>query len=173
MSLVRDAWSIARTYWTSEEKWSAWGLLLAIVSLNLGTVCTSVGINAWNQRFYNALQAFDRGEIFHQLGVFFILGGLGITLSVSAFYLQQMLQIRWRQWLTRRYLGARLANRAYYQLQLKNGVDNPDQRIAEDINQFTNYVLTLSLGFLTSLVTLGSFSRHSMESLWIDGYTPR
>jgi vitamin B12/bleomycin/antimicrobial peptide transport system ATP-binding/permease protein len=157
MSLVRDAWSIARTYWTSEEKWSARGLLLAIVSLNLGTVCTSVGINAWNQRFYNALQAFDRGEIFHQLGVFFILGGLGITLSVSAFYLQQMLQIRWRRWLTRRYLGAWLANRAYYQLQLKNGVDNPDQRIAEDINQFTNYVLTLSLGFLTSLVTLGSF----------------
>ena len=73
-----------------------------------------------------------------------------------------MLQIRWRWWLTRRYLGAWLANRAYYQLQLKNGVDNPDQRIAEDINQFTNYVLTLSLGVLTSLVTLGSF----LSVLW-------
>ena len=157
MILVRDAWSIARTYWTSEEKWSAWALLVAIVVLNLATVCTSVGINAWNRSFYNALQAFDRGQIFRQLGVFFILGGLGITLSVCAFYLQQMLQIRWRRWLTRRYLEAWLANRAYYQLQLKNEVDNPDQRIAEDINQFTNYVLTLSSGLLTSLVTLGSF----------------
>jgi vitamin B12/bleomycin/antimicrobial peptide transport system ATP-binding/permease protein len=157
MSLVRDAWSIARTYWTSEEKWSAWGLLLAVVALNLGTVCTSVGINAWNRGFYNALQAFDRGQILGQLGVFFILGSLGMTLSVCAFYLQQMLQISWRRWLTRRYLRAWLANRAYYQLRLKNGVDNPDQRIAEDINQFTNYVLTLSLGLLTSLVTLGSF----------------
>jgi vitamin B12/bleomycin/antimicrobial peptide transport system ATP-binding/permease protein len=157
MSLVRDAWSIARTYWTSEEKWSAWGLLLAVVALNLGTVCASVGLNAWNRGFYNALQAFDRGQIFRQLGVFFILGSLGIALSVRAFYLQQMLQIRWRRWLTRRYLGAWLANRAYYQLQLKKGVDNPDQRIAEDINQFTNHALTLSLGFLTSLVTLGSF----------------
>ncbi len=155
--LVRDAWSIAKTYWTSEEKWSAWGLLLAVVAFNLGTVCTSVGINAWNRGFYNALQAFDRGEIFRQLGVFFILGGLGITLSVYAVYLQQMLQIRWRRWLTRRYLSAWLANRAYYQLQLKNGVDNPDQRIAEDVNQFTNYVLTLSVGLLTSLATLGSF----------------
>ena len=153
MSLVRDAWSIARTYWTSEGKWSAWGLIVGIVVLNLGTVCTSVGINAWNRRFYNALQVFDRGEIFRQLGLFLILGSLGITLSVCAFYLQQMLQIRWRRWLTRRYLGAWLANRAYYQLQLKNGVDNPDQRIAEDINQFTNYVLTLSLGLLTSLGT--------------------
>jgi vitamin B12/bleomycin/antimicrobial peptide transport system ATP-binding/permease protein len=155
--LVRDAWSIAKAYWTSEEKWSAWGLLLAVVAFNLGTVCTSVGINAWNRGFYNALQAFDRGEIFRQLGVFFFLGGLGITLSVYAIYLQQMLQIRWRRWLTGRYLNAWLANRAYYQLQLKNGVDNPDQRIAEDVNQFTNYVLTLSVGFLTSLVTLGSF----------------
>jgi len=156
-NLMRDAWSIARTYWTSEEKWSAWGLLLAVVALNLGTVCTSVGINAWNRGFYNALQAFDGGQIFRQLGVFFIFGSLGITLSVCAFYLQQMLQIRWRRWLTRRYLGAWLANRAYYQLQIKNGVDNPDQRIAEDINQFTNHLLTLSLGLLTSLVTLGSF----------------
>ena len=155
--LVRDAWSIAKSYWTSEEKWSAWGLLLAVVAFNLGTVCTSVGINAWNRGFYNALQAFDRGEIFRQLGVFFFLGGLGITLSVYAVYLQQMLQIRWRRWLTRRYLNAWLGNRAYYQLQLKNGVDNPDQRIAEDVNQFTNYVLILSVGFLTSLVTLGSF----------------
>jgi vitamin B12/bleomycin/antimicrobial peptide transport system ATP-binding/permease protein len=155
--LVRDAWSIAKTYWTSEEKWSAWGLLLAVVAFNLGTVCTSVGINAWNRGFYNALQAFDRGEIFRQLGIFFLLGGLGITLSVYAIYLQQMLQIRWRRWLTRKYLDAWLGNRAYYQLQLKNGVDNPDQRIAEDVNQFTNYVLTLSLGLLTSLVTLGSF----------------
>jgi vitamin B12/bleomycin/antimicrobial peptide transport system ATP-binding/permease protein len=155
--LVRDAWSIAKTYWTSEEKWSAWGLLLAVVAFNLGTVCTSVGINAWNRGFYNALQAFDRGEIFRQLGVFFFLGGLGITLSVYAVYLQQLLQIRWRRWLTRRYLNAWLGDRAYYQLQLKNGVDNPDQRIAEDVNQFTNYVLTLSVGFLTSLATLGSF----------------
>jgi vitamin B12/bleomycin/antimicrobial peptide transport system ATP-binding/permease protein len=155
--VVRDAWSIARVYWASEEKWSAWGLLLAVVALNLGTVCTSVGINAWNRGFYNALQAFDRGQIFRQLGVFFILGSLGITLSVYAVYMQQMLQIRWRRWLTRRYLNSWLANRSYYQLQLKNEVDNPDQRIAEDINQFTTYVLTLSVGLLTSLITLGSF----------------
>jgi ABC-type uncharacterized transport system fused permease/ATPase subunit len=155
--VVRDAWSIARVYWASEEKWSAWSLLLAVVALNLGTVCASVGINAWNRGFYNALQAFDRGQIFRQLGVFFILGSLGITLSVYAVYMQKMLQIRWRRWLTRRYLNSWLANRSYYQLQVKNEVDNPDQPIAEDINQFTTYVLTLSVGLLTSLITLGSF----------------
>ena len=156
-AFAREAWSIVRPYWMSEEKWSAWGLLLGVVLINLGTVCTSVGINAWNRNFYNALQAFDVDQIFGQLGIFFILGSLGITLSVYAVYLQQLLQLRWRRWLTRRYINAWLSNRAYYQLQLTSGVDNPDQRIAEDINQFTNYVLTLSLGLLTSLVTLGSF----------------
>ena len=156
-AFVRDAWSIAQPYWKSEEKWSARGLLLTVVLVNLGTVCTSVGINAWNRSFYNALQAFDVEQIFGQLGIFFILGSLGIMLSVYGVYLQQMLQLRWRRWLTRRYVNDWLSNRAYYQLQLTNGVDNPDQRISEDVNQFTNYVLTLSLGLLTSLVTLGSF----------------
>src|ERR1700745_797675 len=69
----------------------------------------------------------------------------------------QMLQIRWRRWLTRRYLGAWLADRAYYQLQLGDTTDNPDQRIAEDLNQFTAYVRSLSLCLLTSLVSLVSF----------------
>jgi vitamin B12/bleomycin/antimicrobial peptide transport system ATP-binding/permease protein len=156
-AFVREAWSIARAYWVSEERWSAWGLLLGVIAINLGTVCTSVGINAWNRSFYNALQAFDIDQIFGQLGVFFIVGSLGITLSVYAVYLQQLLQLRWRRWLTQRYIDMWLSSRAYYQLQLTDGVDNPDQRIAEDVNQFTNYVLTLSLGLLTSLVTLGSF----------------
>jgi ABC-type uncharacterized transport system fused permease/ATPase subunit len=76
-------------------------------------------------------------------------------MSVYAFYLNQMLQIRWRRWLTRRYLGALLPDHAYYQL--RDTTDNPDQRIAEDLNQFTAYVLSLSLGLLTSVVSLVSF----------------
>jgi len=71
--------------------------------------------------------------------------------------LQQVLQLRWRRWLTQRCVATWLAKRGYYHLQLNGVIDNPDQRIAEDINQFTNYVLTLSLGLITSVATLGSF----------------
>jgi putative ATP-binding cassette transporter len=155
--IVRDAWRLAKPYWTSEEKWSAWGLLLAVIALNLGNVYISVRINAWNNAFYNALQAFKSGELFRQLGVFCILVAFAIAMSVYALYLNQMLQIRWRRWLTRRYLGAWLADHAYYQLQLRDTTDNPDQRIAEDLNQFTAYVLSLALGLLTSVVSLVSF----------------
>ena len=154
---IRAAWRLAKVYWTSEEKWSAWGLLLAVVALNLGNVYVSVGINEWNKAFYNALQALNSIELFRQLGIFCILVVFAIAMSVYALYLNQLLQIRWRRWLTRRYLGAWLADHAYYQLQLRDTTDNPDQRIAEDLNQFTAYVLSLSLGLLTSVVSLVSF----------------
>jgi len=156
-SAVRDAWRLTKPYWTSEEKWSAWGLLLAVIALNLGNVFISVRINEWNNAFYSALQAFNSGEFFQQLGIFSLLAAFYIAFAVYALYLNQMLQIRWRRWLTRRYLGTWLANRAFYQLQLGNTTDNPDQRIAEDLNQFTTYVLSLSLGLLTSVVSLVSF----------------
>lgn len=167
-SVVVEAWRLAKPYWTSEEKWSAWGLLLAVIVLNLGNVYISVRINEWNSAFYNALQAFNRPEFFHQLGIFCILAAAYIAMAVYALYLNQMLQIRWRRWLTQRYLQAWLAGRAYYQLQLgamtggshqpdNQQPDNPDQRIAEDLNQFTRYVLNLSLGLLSSVVSLASF----------------
>ena len=154
---ILDAWRIAWPYWKSEEKWSAWGLLSAVVALNLGNVCISVLINKWNNAFYNALQTLDSGEFFRQLGIFCILAGLAIVMAVYALYLNQMLQIRWRRWLTRTYLGSWLADRAYYHLQLGTTTDNPDQRIAEDLNQFTSYALSLSLGLLTSVVSLCCF----------------
>ena len=154
---MRAAWRIAKPYWASEEKWSAWGLLLTVVLLNLGTVYISVRINEWNNAFYDALQTLNGAEFFRQIGIFCFLAALAIIMSVYALYFNQMLQIRWRRWLTRRYLGFWLSDRAYYHLQLRNGTDNPDQRIAEDLNQFTSYVLSLSLGLLTSVVSLVSF----------------
>jgi vitamin B12/bleomycin/antimicrobial peptide transport system ATP-binding/permease protein len=92
-----------------------------------------------------------------QVGIFAILVAFAILASVSALYLNQLLQIRWRRWLTKRYLVAWLADRAYYKLQFESAADNPDQRIAEDLNQFTGYILTLSLGLISSVVFLLSF----------------
>jgi vitamin B12/bleomycin/antimicrobial peptide transport system ATP-binding/permease protein len=156
-NITRAAWRLAKCYWTSEEKWSAWALLIGVIGLNLGNVYISVRINEWNRSFYNALQAFDRGELFRQLGFFCILVLFAISMSVYGLYFSQMLQIRWRRWLTSRYLGAWLANRVYYQFELGGRTDNPDQRIAEDLNQFTTFVLSLSVGLISSVVSLISF----------------
>ncbi|PWT86098.1 MAG: ABC transporter ATP-binding protein, partial [Acidobacteria bacterium] len=154
---ISDACRIARTYWRSEEKWSAWGLLFGVIGLNLTNVYVSVRINQWNKDFYNALQTFDKGEVFAQIGIFCILAAAAATISVYALYLNQMLQIRWRRWLTRKYVGDWLANRNYYRLQFISATDNPDQRIAEDVQQFVTYLMTFSVGLLTSSVSLVSF----------------
>ncbi len=154
---IRNAWRLAKPYWGSEEKWSAWGLLLSVIALNLGNVYVSVRLNEWRNTFYNALQKLDGALFSQQLIVFCVLAVCYIVMAVYAFYFTQMLQIRWRRWLTERYLSAWLNDRAYYHLEVGGGTDNPDQRISEDLNLFTSYVLTLTLGLLTSIVSLVSF----------------
>jgi putative ATP-binding cassette transporter len=158
-NMLHAAWNLAKHYWSSEESRSAWALSIAVIALNLGNVYIDVRINQWNNAFYNALQEFDAPEFFRQLGVFCILATISIVMSVYALYLQQMLQIRWRRWLTGRYLLRWLADRTYFRMQLHGqSTDNPDQRISEDLNQFTAYVMSLTLGLLTSVVSLVSFS---------------
>ena len=158
-NMLHAAWNLAKHYWSSEEKKSAWALALAVIALNLSNVYIDVRINQWNNAFYNALQEFDAPEFFRQLGIFCGLAAASMAMSVYALYLQQMLQIRWRRWLTKRYLMRWLADRTYFRMQLHGqSTDNPDQRISEDLNQFTAYVMTLTLGLLTSVVSLASFS---------------
>ncbi|WP_425059640.1 Vitamin B12 transport ATP-binding protein BacA [Sporomusa carbonis] len=157
-NFLKHTWEIIREYWCSEEKWRAWGLLAVIVTLNLGHVYILVLINQWYNRFYNALQNFDKDEFFSALGEFSLLAGIFIIVAVYELYLQQMLEIKWRRWMTQNYLSSWLKNQTYYRLQLiDNNTDNPDQRISEDLRLFTNYTLRLALGLLKSVVTLGSF----------------
>lgn len=155
---LRDAWRLAKPYWFSEDKGRAWGLLIAVIVLNLGSVYINVRLNYWRNDFYNTFQEYDEHGFFVQIGIFTLLAAAWIVIVVYQTYLQQMLQIRWRRWLTRQYLGDWFADKAYYRLQLEgNETDNPDQRIADDLNRFTSGSLGLSLGLLNSVVTLFSF----------------
>ncbi len=156
--VLRHAWAIARPYWFSEDRWAGRGLLLAVVCLNLGIVYINVLLNKWNNTFYDALQDKNWSVFLHQLGRFCWLAGIFIFFAVYQLYLSQMLQIRWRRWLTNRYLQDWLSEGAYYRMQLASGeTDNPDQRISEDIPSFISSSLSLALGGLRAVVTLISF----------------
>ena len=155
---IRDLWALVRPYWGSEERRSAWALLIANITLTLAMVYMSVLFNQWYNLFYNTLQDKAKEEFFRQIGRFCVLAAIYIVIAVYRIYLNQMLQIRWRRWLTDRYLTNWLAKRNYYRMQLKgDGTDNPDQRIAEDFRLFVDDTLSLGLGFLNATVTLGSF----------------
>jgi len=152
-------WALSLPYFKSEEKWRARVLLAACVGLNLGMVYLMVLFNDWNRVFYDALQNRDADVFWHQLGVFAMLATCFILVAVYRFYLTQLLQVRWRAWMTRDYLQRWLKGHVFYQLELQsqNGTDNPDQRIQEDVQQFTADTVGLSLGLLDAAVTLLSF----------------
>ncbi len=161
---ARRAWGLVKPYFASERRWQAIGLLAAVVALNLVTVYVDVLINAFQRDFFNALETKDYAEFTRQLWRFTGLAFAFILVAVYKFYLTQLFELRWRTWLTERYVDGWLSHRAYYRLELGGtATDNPDQRIAEDIRMFTEYTVSLSMGLLNSLVTLGSF----VAILWV------
>ncbi|MDQ3774090.1 MAG: hypothetical protein M3461_06835 [Pseudomonadota bacterium] len=154
----RDLWALVHPYWQSEDKLSAWMLLIAIVALTLGMVYMDVQFNAWYNDFYNALQDKSVQAFWSGMQKFVLLATVYIVMAVYAFYLNQMLQIRWRRWMTEYCLREWLADRAYYRMQLTaDQTDNPDRRIAADMKLFDEGSLSLSLGLLNAVVTLLSF----------------
>ena len=158
-SLLRAFWQLFKGYWRSPEKWRGRGLLAAVIALNLAIVYLLVRINDWYRVFYDALQAYDWAAFWPLVGEFTVLAMLNIFISVYAIYLRQMLTIYWRTWMTEQYLTRWMRGQIYYRLQvLHSDTDNPDQRISEDINQFVTLTLTLLIGMLRQLTTLGAFA---------------
>lgn len=151
-------WRIAVPYFRSEDKWAGRGLLAAVVAMELTLVAIDVLVNQWQNRFYSALQNSDWDKFVREIWIFVALASTYIALAVYKLYLNQWLQIRWRQWLTRHYLGEWLQSATHYRMQLKgDAADNPDQRITEDVKNFVEQTLTIGLGLLSSIVTLFSF----------------
>ena len=160
----RAIWKIIYPYWISERRKQALLLLISIIALTLAMVYLNVLFNEWNRVFYNALEQKDLIIFKQQLWRFSYLAFFYILIAIYKIYLTQALQMDWRAWITQRYLHRWLDHRAFYQLeqqrdmhQTENAVDNPDQRIAEDLSALTSGTLSLTLGLLSSVVTLISF----------------
>jgi putative ATP-binding cassette transporter len=164
---LRRIWALTAPYFRSDDKWRARGLLAAIVVLNLAAVYMLVLLNDWNRVFYDALEKRDQVTFWTQLGRFTLLAFIFIIIAVYRFYLTQLLEMRWREWMTRHYLSRWLGHQAFYRMELaryasspaagQGAADNPDQRIQEDMNLFTSYSISLSMGLLNAVVTLASF----------------
>ena len=151
-------WRIAAPYFRSEDKFAGRLLLAAVIAIELTVVGLNVLFNQWNNRFYNALQEKDWDAFVREIGIFCILATIFIALSVYQLYLNQWLQIRWRNWLTHHYLGEWLDNANHYRMQLQgDAADNPDQRISDDVKMFVEQTLGICVGFLSAVVTLASF----------------
>lgn len=157
-SAFSSAWSLITPFWRSKEKGMATLLLIVIIALNLLEVYIHVLLNKWNNDFYNSLQAVDSDAFFKALIRFIYLAGSIIAVIVYKVYMNQMLQIRWRRWLTTDFLSCWLNQHTHYRMRIsQQTTDNPDQRISDDIDQFISLTLDLSLGLLNAVVSLFSF----------------
>lgn len=156
---VADGWALAAPFWRVPGERRAWALLAGVVALTLSTVWLTVRFSAWNS-FYNTLQNHDLSGFWQQLGVFGVLAAVFIVVAVYRQYLQQLLFMHWRSWLTERLSRAWLQPGTAYRRGATGAerIDNPDQRIAEDARGFVSSTLELGLGLLNASVTLVSFA---------------
>ena len=155
---LATVWRIAAPYFRSEDKFAGRLLLAAVIAIALALVWIDVLLNQWNNRFYNALQEKNWDGFVTEIGFFCILATFYVALSVYQLYLNQWLQIRWRNWMTSRYLAEWLHDANHYRMQLKGDIaDNPDQRISDDVKMFVDQTLNITVSLLSAVVTLVSF----------------
>jgi len=155
-------WALVKPYWVSEQRAKGITLLATVIGLVLAMVWMEVQFNSWNRDFYNTFEAKDGAEFGRQLGLFGLLAVIWIIMAVYRLYFQQMLLIEWRTWLTERFLGDWTSDQAHYRMQVLaraadrpvSAMDNPDQRIADDLKLFVDYTLSLGTGLLSSVATL-------------------
>jgi putative ATP-binding cassette transporter len=156
---LADIRRVAWPYFRSEDRRAGWVLLAAVIALELGIVALNVLFNEWNAVFYNAIQDKNWDVFQYQLLVFCGLAALFIIAAVYQLYLQMWLRIRWRTWMTDKYLKRWLHDSTHYRMRLTgDAADNPDQRIAEDLDLFADKAIRIGVGFLGAIATLISFA---------------
>ena len=149
---------LALPYFRSEDRWPGRLLLGAVIAIELSVVAATVILNQWYNRFYNTLQDRNWDAFVSAILFFCALAAVYTVLVVYKNYLNYWLQIRWRRWMTQAYLRQWLNSATHYRMQLLgDAADNPDQRIADDLQMFVQQTLSIGTGILNSVVTLFSF----------------
>ncbi|MBN6152190.1 ABC transporter ATP-binding protein/permease [Xanthomonas sp. AmX2] len=155
---ARDVWCLVRPYWVSDDRWRAYGLLATIVGLD--ALLTYVGVRQtyWQKNFFDALVERDLDAFWRQmLELVFIVAGI-VGAGTARVWFEQALEMRWRHWLTTVYLDRWLGGTAYWRIESEGLVDNPDQRIADDLRLMASDTLRLSVGALHYAVDFFTFA---------------
>jgi putative ATP-binding cassette transporter len=162
ISFDRHLWqrfrTIAAPYWSGDKKGQAWGLLALLILLLLGQTGFAVLFNQLTGEFTSALAARDAGRFWTAIKECLAILIVAVPIYAFYYYVRDKLGIYWRRWLTRHFLGRYFGNRAYYELNANAEIDNPDQRIADDINTFTQKSLYFLLVLIGAVLQLIAFS---------------
>src|SRR6266581_4611250 len=139
-------------------RWQQWVLLATVLLLSIAVTGINVGFSYIGNFFTNALVQKNQSLAYLFVGVYFAGFLIGIPIVALYGYVEHYLGLHWRDWLTHDFLGKYFQGRTYYDIETKGEIDNPDQRLSEDIRNFTRVTLSFLLIILGSVMDLVSFS---------------
>src|SRR3984957_2957303 len=148
---------LIKPYWLSDERKKATWLLVLLLVLLVAYTEVAVLFNQQSGEFTSALAAQDGPRFKKSILEFFGLLVIGVPIDVYYSYVRDNLALNWRRWLTDSFLGRYFNDRGDYRLLSAPEIDNPDQRISDDIDAFTKQSLTLVLVFANGIFQLGAF----------------
>ncbi len=155
----KEIWILTKPWWKSDEKKLAWVGVCFLIAMSLTSVYIGVVLNEWSRDFFNALEQKNLAEFFHQIRIFFIIVTVYLLEFCTRYYFMAWYGFRWRRWLTEKISGQWFDSSAYYKIHLlSENTDNPDQRIASDVTQFTSLSVSLFMNFFREGINFITFS---------------
>ena len=158
LKLLKQLWSVAHLYWLSSEKWGAIFLLVVIIILSIIVSGLLVAVAIFLGEITSALVAQDTQRFQQALLIFVGVIVIGTLCGSFKVYCQAKLSLYWRRWLTHYFLNSYLKNSTFYYISEYSKIDNPDQRISEDLKTFTQQSIILFSILLDSVLQLIAFT---------------
>lgn len=158
MAAWRQFYRVAKPYWTGDARRKAWAMLAVLVVLMLAETQLAVMLNMQSGELMSALASGDRPRFWDAVKACLVVLAFAVPIYAYYYYARDAFANRWRRWLTGRFLDGYLADRRYYAMTRGSDIDNPDQRISEDINTFTGRSIHFLLIFVGALIQLVAFS---------------
>ncbi|MBB3223603.1 ABC transporter ATP-binding protein/permease [Pseudoduganella umbonata] len=150
--------SVAKPYWLEDQKKQAWLLLVLLIALMMVETQLAVMLNNQAGEMTSALAGKNSDRFWNSVRSCLIILAFAVPIYAFYYYMRDVFANQWRRWLTGRFLDGYLKRRKYYELGSDGEIDNPDQRISEDINTFTGRSIHFLLVFLGSIMQLVAFS---------------
>lgn len=155
---LRRCWHLAVPFWRSKMRLKVGGMLAVAMAFNIANVYLTIRLNTWSKDFFNAMENKDGDEFMYQLGLLFGLAAIGLFLYANQKFLCDKAVQMWRGWLSQNYTERWLETKLYYRAIFRKSIDNPDQRIAEDLYLFPRLTVAMVFDFVDSFGSLGAFA---------------
>ncbi|AOZ66625.1 TPA: ABC transporter ATP-binding protein/permease [Haemophilus influenzae] len=155
----KQFWMFAGGYLSPKRSIKPILFFLLIVAMTLLSVRISLVNSEWYKNMYTSLQEFNEHVFWQQMGLFCVIAASSVSAALVSYYLEQRFVINWIEWLNEQLVNKWMAHRAYYKTQyLSENLDNPDQRIQQDVQSYVKTTLSLSTGVIDAVTSMISYT---------------